>query len=89
MRLPKLHTSGCGDFTLTSREIWFAMHGYRAMHVQPFDLLPQTEHVECVAALERVTQPVRPLPDSEVSRLLNWDAEKYRIALAMQYETNP
>jgi hypothetical protein len=26
--LPKLHTSGCGDFTLTSREIWFAMHGY-------------------------------------------------------------
>jgi hypothetical protein len=28
LRLPKLHTSGCGDFTLTSREIWFAMHGY-------------------------------------------------------------
>ena len=28
MVLPKLHTSGCGDFTLTSREIWFAMHGY-------------------------------------------------------------
>jgi hypothetical protein len=26
--LPKLHTSGCGDFTLTSREIWFAMRGY-------------------------------------------------------------
>ena len=26
--LPRLHTSGCGDFTLTSREIWFAMHGY-------------------------------------------------------------
>jgi len=26
--LPKLHTSGCGDFTLTSRDIWFAMHGY-------------------------------------------------------------
>ena len=28
MLLPKLHTSGCGDFTLTSRDIWFAMHGY-------------------------------------------------------------
>ena len=26
--LPKLHTSGCGDFTLTSRDAWFAMHGY-------------------------------------------------------------
>jgi hypothetical protein len=26
--LPKLHTSGCGDFTLTSREVWFGMHGY-------------------------------------------------------------
>jgi hypothetical protein len=26
--LPKLHTSGCGDFTLASREIWFGMHGY-------------------------------------------------------------
>jgi hypothetical protein len=26
--LPRLHTSGCGDFTLTSRDIWFAIHGY-------------------------------------------------------------
>jgi len=26
--LPKLHTSGCGDFTLASRETWFAMRGY-------------------------------------------------------------
>lgn len=26
--LPKLHTSGCGDFTLTSRETWSAMRGY-------------------------------------------------------------
>jgi hypothetical protein len=26
--LPKLHTSGCGDFTLTSREVWSAMRGY-------------------------------------------------------------
>jgi hypothetical protein len=28
MVLPKLHTSGCGDFTLTSREVWAAMRGY-------------------------------------------------------------
>jgi hypothetical protein len=26
--LPKLHTSGCGDFTLTSREVWSGLHGY-------------------------------------------------------------
>lgn len=26
--LPKLHTSGCGDFTLTTRDAWWAMHGY-------------------------------------------------------------
>jgi hypothetical protein len=28
LALPKLHTSGCGDFTLASRETWFAMRGY-------------------------------------------------------------
>ncbi len=26
--LPKLHTSACGDFTLTTRDVWFGMHGY-------------------------------------------------------------
>ena len=26
--LPKLHTNGCGDFTLTSRDVWQGMHGY-------------------------------------------------------------
>ena len=26
--LPKLHTSGCGDFTLASRDVWSAMRGY-------------------------------------------------------------
>lgn len=26
--LPKLHTSGCGDFTLTSRDVWTALRGY-------------------------------------------------------------
>jgi hypothetical protein len=28
MRLPRLHTSGCGDFMLASRELWNAIHGY-------------------------------------------------------------
>jgi len=26
--LPKLHTVACGDFTLTSRDVWFEMRGY-------------------------------------------------------------
>ena len=26
--LPRLHTSGCGDFTLTSREVWESLRGY-------------------------------------------------------------
>lgn len=26
--LPRLHTSGCGDFTLTSREVWASLRGY-------------------------------------------------------------
>ena len=26
--LPRLHTSGCGDFTLTSREVWDSIRGY-------------------------------------------------------------
>src|SRR5260370_392130 len=26
--LPKLHAVACGDFTLTSRDVWFAMRGY-------------------------------------------------------------
>src|SRR6266550_651731 len=28
LALPKLHTSGCGDFTLTSKETWSTVRGY-------------------------------------------------------------
>jgi hypothetical protein len=28
VRLPRLHTNACGDFTLISRDVWFEMHGY-------------------------------------------------------------
>jgi 23S rRNA (uracil1939-C5)-methyltransferase len=41
----------CDAVTLARDLDWFAARGYRTVHVQPFDLLPQTDHVECVAGL--------------------------------------
>ncbi len=44
----------CDAQTLARDLDWFAAHGYRVVQLQPFDLLPQTDHVECVVGLERV-----------------------------------
>jgi 23S rRNA (uracil1939-C5)-methyltransferase len=41
----------CDAGTLARDLAWFAANGYATERVQPFDLLPQTEHVECVALL--------------------------------------
>lgn len=41
----------CEPSTLARDLDWFAAHGYRTLAVKPFDMLPQTEHVECVAVL--------------------------------------
>jgi len=41
----------CDPHTLARDLDWFATHGYHTTQVQPYDLLPQTEHVECVALL--------------------------------------
>jgi len=43
----------CNPETLARDLDWFVGHGYEARAVQPFDLLPQTDHVECVALLAR------------------------------------
>lgn len=43
----------CDATTLARDLAWFAAHGYCTERIQPFDLLPQTEHVECVALLIR------------------------------------
>ena len=42
----------CDPDTLARDLDWFGGHGYRTTRVQPFDLLPQTDHVESVALLE-------------------------------------
>jgi 23S rRNA (uracil1939-C5)-methyltransferase len=49
----KLVYVSCDADTLARDLDWFAGHGYRVIGLQPFDLLPQTDHVECVAALAR------------------------------------
>lgn len=43
----------CDPGTLARDLDWFAARGYATTTVQPFDMLPQTEHVECVAQLVR------------------------------------
>jgi 23S rRNA (uracil1939-C5)-methyltransferase len=43
----------CDPSTLARDLDWFSAHGYEVTHLRPFDLLPQTEHVECVATLRR------------------------------------
>jgi len=43
----------CDPTTLARDLDWFATRGWRTRSVDPFDMLPQTEHVECVALLER------------------------------------
>jgi 23S rRNA (uracil1939-C5)-methyltransferase len=43
----------CDPATLARDLDWFGAHGYATVALQPYDLLPQTEHVECVALLRR------------------------------------
>ncbi len=43
----------CAPETLARDLDWFAAHGYRTTELQPYDLMPQTEHVECVSVLTR------------------------------------
>ncbi|MCK6554423.1 23S rRNA (uracil(1939)-C(5))-methyltransferase RlmD [Candidatus Binatia bacterium] len=42
----------CAPDTLARDLDWFAARGYPCTRLQPFDFMPQTEHVECVALLE-------------------------------------
>lgn len=44
----------CSPVSLVRDLRWLAEHGYRVCRVRPFDLMPQTDHIECVATLEKV-----------------------------------
>ncbi len=42
----------CNPNSLIRDLLWFESQGYRTEHVQPFDMFPQTDHIECVATLQ-------------------------------------
>lgn len=44
----------CDPESLARDLDWLVQRGYRVRALQPFDLLPQTDHVECVASLDRM-----------------------------------
>jgi 23S rRNA (uracil1939-C5)-methyltransferase len=50
---PRIVYVSCEPTTLARDLDWFAARGWRTTRVDPFDMLPQTEHVECVAVLDR------------------------------------
>jgi 23S rRNA (uracil1939-C5)-methyltransferase len=43
----------CNPESLARDLDWFAQQGYSTNALQPFDLLPQTDHVECVGCLNK------------------------------------
>lgn len=66
---PRIVYVSC-DATSLARDLdWFAQRGYASERIQPFDLLPQTEHVECVALLRKsaALPPQLPFPHGRES----------------------
>jgi 23S rRNA (uracil1939-C5)-methyltransferase len=59
----------CDPVTLARDLDWFRARGYALAGLQPYDLLPQTEHVETVALLRRKNgEPVRRCAGTPVRR---------------------
>jgi len=50
----------CNPTSLIRDLQWFESHGYHTDHIQPFDMFPQTDHIECVATLERASTGAKP-----------------------------
>ncbi len=54
----KLVYVSCGPDTQARDLAYLTEHGYKLLELQPFDLFPQTRHIENVATLERVKLPL-------------------------------
>ena len=54
-KLPKIAYVSCNPATQIRDLAEFAKAGYKVVEVQPFDLFPQTKHLECVATLEKMS----------------------------------
>jgi 23S rRNA (uracil1939-C5)-methyltransferase/tRNA (uracil-5-)-methyltransferase len=44
----------CDPATQARDASFLVGHGYKILSVQPFDLFPQTRHIECLAVFDRV-----------------------------------
>ena len=43
----------CNPETLARDLSFFVQNGYRPRHIQPVDMFPHTNHIECVVCLSR------------------------------------
>lgn len=70
-RVPNLWYLSCNPATLARDLAYLSKRGYELGVVQPFDMFPQTGHVETLVTLRRVDAPPEPsLPEREATP---WD----------------
>jgi hypothetical protein len=71
---PRLHTNGCGDFTLMAREHWNALRGYPELEMFSFNLDSLLLHMACQHGLrEKVLRD--PMRIYHVEHASGWSPE--------------
>lgn len=74
--LPRLHTSGCGDFTLTSRQVWDSLRGYPEWPIFSWHIDGVVLYQAYAAGVEMVNlQPPRTALHLEHSQGSGWTPE--------------